>query len=65
MINALVALGVLVTLFWVYIVALSTQSEEDGPALRGGRRSWQLLIARIRRSAHRSGEHGKGLRRHF
>jgi hypothetical protein len=65
MINALVALGVLVTLFWVYIVALSSQSKEDNPAFRGDRRPWQVLIARILRSAQRSSGYGKGPRRHF
>jgi hypothetical protein len=64
MTNTIVALGVLVTLFWVYIVALSSRSGEAGSALGDGRRSWQVLIARIRRVAHRARGHGKGPRRH-
>lgn len=39
MTNTIVAFAVLVALFWVYIVAVSSRSREAGSALEGGRRS--------------------------
>ena len=52
--NATVALVVLAVLFWVYVLAALSRSREADAGVGGARRSWELLIARIRRAAQRA-----------